>query len=101
MGGSFAGHLPFGLFDQALDHVAAYIAVFPAAQIAIVALLEIDAQFPGNFKCLVIQGSAGLGAIGAVSGLIARLTHCFFTSLNKVNAIVTDSGRNTLEFCAR
>ena len=71
-----ARHLLFGLLDEALHHVAAHIAVFAAGQVAVVALLEVDAQLPGDFKLHVVQGGAGLGHVGLIAVLAAGLIHC-------------------------
>ena len=86
---------------QKVDHVTAHIAVFAAGEIAVVALLEVDAQLPGDFKLHVVQSAAGFGHIDPVAGLAARLIHRMFTSFIKVNGIVTDQRKNTLPFCAK
>ena len=41
-----ASHLALGLLDEALDHVAADVARLTGGQIAVVALLEVDADLP-------------------------------------------------------
>lgn len=41
-----AAHGALSVFDQALDHVAADVARLTAGQIAVVALLEVDANLP-------------------------------------------------------
>ena len=62
----FAAHLAFLLFDHALDHVAADIAGLAGRQIAVVALLQVDAQLAGDLILHVVQGGAGFGHVGAV-----------------------------------
>ena len=64
------------LLDQALDHVAAHIAVVPGAKVAVVALLEIDAQFLGDLIFHAVQGGAGLRSLrlGAFAGAL-RVHH--------------------------
>ena len=57
----------FRLLNQGFHHIAAHIAVFPAAEVAVIALLEIDAQFPGDFILHVIQSTAGFGHIDAIA----------------------------------
>lgn len=51
-----AAHGALSVFDQALDHVAADVARLTAGQIAVVALLEVDADLPwctpNILKCL-------------------------------------------------
>ena len=63
-----------------VDHVPAHIAVFTAGEVAVVALLEVDAQFAGDFKLHVVQGAPGFGHVDPAAGIAARLVHCFFTS---------------------
>ena len=65
-----AGHVLFRLFDQALDHVAADIAGLTGGQIAVVALLQVDAQLTGDFVLHVVQGLTGLGHHNAVAVVI-------------------------------
>ena len=45
-------HRALGLLDQALGHVAADVAGLTGGQIAVVALLEVDAQLGGD---LILQ----------------------------------------------
>ena len=77
---------------QEVNHVSTYIAIFAAAEVAVVALFEIDTQFPGNFKLHVVQSASGFGHIDPAVGIAARLIHCFSPPLFRVDAIVTDSG---------
>ena len=39
-------HVLFDFFDHLLDHIAADVAVFTGGQVAVVALLEVDADLP-------------------------------------------------------
>ena len=78
MGWLLAGHLLFRLFNQAFHHIAAHIAVFPAGKIAVVALLEIDAQFPGNFEFHVVQGGSCFGHGGLIAPAGVLVCHSFF-----------------------
>ena len=85
---------------QKVDHVTAYIAVFAAGEVAVVALLEVDAQFAGDFKLHVVQGAPGFGHVDPAAGIAARLVHCFSPPSFRIDAIFTDPGENTLAFCA-
>ena len=84
-----------------VDHVTTYIAVFAAGQVAIVALLEVDAQFAGDFKLHVVQGAPGFGHVDPASGIAARLVHRFSPPSFRINAIVADARKNTLAFCCK
>ncbi|MBR3019787.1 MAG: hypothetical protein IKH57_22375 [Clostridia bacterium] len=74
---------------QEVDHVPAYIAVFTAGEVAVVAGLKVDAQLPGDFKLHVVQSAFGLGHVDPAAGIAARLIHCFSPPSFKVVAIVT------------
>ena len=70
-----ASHLALGLFHQALHHVAADVAGLAGGQVAVVALLQVDAQLVGYLVLNVVQGLLGLGHHGAllVAGLVLVL----------------------------
>ena len=74
--GLLPAHLAFLLFDHALDHVAADVTGLAGGQIAVVALLEVDAQLAGDFVLHVVQSGAGFGHVGAVgvTGIAGRGT---------------------------
>ena len=61
-----AGHLALGLLDQALDHVAADVARLSRGQVAVVALLEVDAQLARDLILHVVQRVLGLRHVDAV-----------------------------------
>jgi hypothetical protein len=85
---------------QEVDHVPAHIAVFAAGEVAVVAGLEVDAQFPGDFKLHAVQGNPGFGHVDPAAGIAARLVHSISPPSFRINAIFTDPGENTLAFCA-
>ena len=75
-----------------VDHVPTHIAVFSAGEVAVVAGLEVDTQFAGDFKLHVVQRAFGFGHVDAAAGIAARLIHCFSPPSFRVDAIVTCSG---------
>ena len=52
---ALAGHLVFGLFDEALHHVAADVTGLTGGQVAVIALLEVDAKLARDFIFHVVQ----------------------------------------------
>ena len=78
----------------------AHIAVFTAGEVAVVALLEVDAQFAGDFKLHVVQGAPGFGHVDPAAGIAARLIHPFSPPSFRITAIFTVPGKNTLAFCS-
>ncbi len=53
-------HRALGLLDQALGHVAADVARLTGGQVAVVALLEVDAQLAGDLVFHLIERALGL-----------------------------------------
>ena len=76
-----------------VDHVPTHIAVFAAGEVAVVAGLEVDAQFAGDFKLHVVQGAFGFGHVHPTVGIAAGLIHCFSPPSFRVDAIVTGAGQ--------
>ena len=71
-------HGALGLFDEAFSHIAADIARLTGGQIAVIALLEIDAQLAGDFILHLVQRARGLrhdgaAAAAAVGGSLLRV----------------------------
>ena len=55
------------LLDEPLDHVSAHIAVVPGGQVAVVALLEVDAQLGGDLILHLVERALGLRHDGSVA----------------------------------
>ena len=60
-------HGALGLFDEAFGHIAADIARLTGGQIAVIALLEVDAQLAGDFVFHLVQRALGLRHDGAAA----------------------------------
>jgi len=67
-------HAALGLLDQALDHVSADIAGLTGGQVAVVALLQVDAQLAGDLVLHVVQGLTGLGHDNAIAVAVVGRT---------------------------
>ena len=55
-----AAHGALGLLDEALGHVAADVARLTGGQVAVVALLEVDAQLAGDLVFHLVERALGL-----------------------------------------
>ena len=62
-----AAHGALGLLDEALGHVAADVAGLAGWQVAVVALLEIDAQLAGDLILHLVERALGLRHDGAAA----------------------------------
>ena len=75
---ALACHLLLGLLDQTLDHIAADVARFAGGQVAVIALLEVDAQLARDLLLHVAQRVFGLRHVDLIAVAVVR--HVFFTS---------------------
>lgn len=67
-----AAHLALLGLDHLLDHVAADVAGVLGGQVAVVALVQGDAQLVGHLVLHVAHRLARLGNIDLVVGIVAR-----------------------------
>lgn len=71
-------HGALGLFDEAFGHIAADIARLTGGQIAVIALLEIDAQLAGDFILHLIQRALASGTTVRPLRLLLAEACCAF-----------------------
>ena len=63
-----------------LDHLAADGAGFPGGQVAIIAVLQVDAHFLGSLHLELVHGFPGLGNVDLVVIIVAHIDSPFLSS---------------------